>query len=127
MDVLWASLVVVGFAGVLERLGLPARAEEVARRSRECLAVLQDPALDDDRKEAALQGHARRLFVLLAVLVGGSVLALGLPLGAVWALDRVGWASFRGTWATLQRVDFLAAVSLGGGLLWLILRRRGRT
>lgn len=126
MDLLWASLVVVVFAAVLERLDLPARADEVVRRSRECLGVLRHPTLGDDRKEAALQRHARRLFVLLAVLVGGSVLALGLPLGAVWALERVGWASFPGTWATLQRLDFLAAVSLGGGLLWLASRRRGR-
>lgn len=125
MDVLWASLVVACFAVVLQRLDLPVRANEVARRSRECLEILRDPALDDDRKEVALQRHARRLFVLLAVLVGGSVLALGLPLGAVWGLDRVGWASFPGTWATLQRLDFLAAVSLGGGLLWLISRRTG--
>lgn len=125
MSWLWAAAVVAAFAALLEGLRLPARAGEVARRSRECLEVLRDDALDDRQKEEALQGHAVRLFALLGLLVGGSALALGLPLGAVWGLDRAGWASFPRVWAILQRLDFLALVTLAGGAVWLVARRRG--
>lgn len=122
MEFLWASLVVAGFALVLERLDLPSRAVEVGRRSRSCLEVLRDPALTDERKEAALQGHALRLFVLLGILVGGSALALAAPLGVVWCLHQMGWASFPAVWSTLQRLDFLAVVTVAGGVVWLVAR-----
>lgn len=126
MSWVWATAVVAGFAAVLEGVGLPGRAAEVAGRARECLSVLRDPALSDDQKEAALRRHAARLFVLLGILVGGSALALGLPLAAVWAVDQAGLASFPTVWATLQRLDFLAAVSVAGVVLWLFFRQRRR-
>lgn len=122
MEFLWASLVVAGFALVLERLDLPDRAAEVGRRSRSCLEVLRDPALTDERKEAALQSHALRLFVLLGILSGGSALALAVPLGTVWGLHQMGWASFPAVWSTLQRLDFLAVVTVAGGVVWLVAR-----
>lgn len=126
MSWVWATAVVVAFAAVLEGLSLPDRAGEVGRRARACLGVLRDPGLSDGEKEEALQRHALRLFALLGLLVGGSALALGLPLGVVWGLGRAGWASFPEVWATLQRLDFLAAVSVGGAAVWLVLRAGGR-
>lgn len=123
MNFLWAGLVVGGFAVVLEWLDLPRRAAEVGRRSRSCLQTLRDPALSDERKEEVLQSHALRLFVLLAVLSGGSVLALAMPLCVVWGLHQLGWASLPAVWSTLQRLDFLGVVSVAGGLLWVIAQR----
>jgi hypothetical protein len=122
MSMLLAVLVVVGFAALLHLFRLPAYAREVGRRGRDCLAVVRDEAMDDRDKEAALQDHARRLFVLLGVLGGGSLLALGLPLGAVALLDWGGVASLGAVWGTLERVDFLAGTVIAGTLGYLVLR-----
>lgn len=126
MSLVWALSVVIGFAAVIEVLRLPERAREVARRGRACVEVMRDPELADADKEERLQGHALRLFGLFVLLAGGSLLALGLPLGAVWGLDTVGLASFPDVLGTLERLDFLAAVTLAAIAGWLVLRRAGR-
>jgi hypothetical protein len=122
MNLALAIFVVVGFAGVLEYLDLPERARGVGERSQDALAVLRDDALDDREKEEALQGHARRLFVLLGILGGGSVLALGGPLAIVWGLERIGVGSFAAVLRILQRLDFLAATIVVGLLGYLLVR-----
>jgi hypothetical protein len=122
MSVLLAVLVVVGFAALLHLFRLPAYAREVGRRGRDCLAVVRDEAMDDRAKEEALQGHARRLFVLLGILGGGSLLGLGLPLGVVGLLDWGGLASLSGVWAMLERLDFLAGTVIVGTLGYLVFR-----
>lgn len=123
MSLLWALFVVVGFAGLLHLFGLPAYAREVGRRGRDCLTVVRDEAMDDRAKEEALQGHARRLFALLGILGGGSVLALVLPLGTVWLLDRGGVASLPRVWATLERADFLLGTVVVGTAAYLLVRQ----
>lgn len=127
MNVTLAALVVVAFAVTLERLDLPDHAREVGRRAVESLEVLRDPSLADEAKEAALRRHAVRLFGLLGILVGGSALALGLPLAGVWLLDRAALASWTGVLAVLERIDFLVTVTILGLILYVIVRRFDRT
>ncbi|MCS3679165.1 hypothetical protein GGP72_003133 [Salinibacter ruber] len=122
MNLALAVFVVVGFAGVLEYLDLPERARGVGKRSQDALAVLQNDSLDDREKEEALQGHARRLFGLLGILGGGSILALGGPLATVWGLERIGIGSFGAVLRILQRLDFLAATIAVGLLGYLLVR-----
>lgn len=126
MNVALAAVVVVVFALAIERLRLPRRAREVSRRAAECVALLGDPSLTDDAKEEALQGHAVRLLGLFGWLAAGSALALGVPLGVVWVLDRAGLASWPGVLATLQRLDFLAATLVLGVVGYVLVRRPGR-
>ena len=125
MNIVLAAGVVVGFAVLLERLGLPAHAREVGRHSTACLQVLRDDSISDAAKEAALQDRAQQLFGLLGRLTGGSVLALGLPLGGVWLLGSAGVGLFGETLATLQRVDFLV-VTTAVGLLACVLVQYAR-
>ena len=120
---LLATFVVVGFAVTLESLHLPARACEVGQCSTECLDVLRDDSLSDREKEEALQQRAQRLFKLLGILVGGSALALGLPLLGVWFVEQLGIGSYGRTLAVLQRIDFLAGVTVVGVLGYLVVRR----
>jgi len=122
MTLALAIFVVVGFAGVLEYLDLPERARGVGERSRDALAVFRNDSLSDREKEEALQGHAGRLFALLGILAGGSVLALGGPLAVVWGLERVGVGSFAAVLRILQRLDFLAATIIVGLLGYLLVR-----
>lgn len=117
-----AVLVVLAFAAMVAGLGLPGRARESARRASECVAVLRDPALDDDAKERRMRSEAGRLAALAGWLVGGAALAIGLPLLAVRALDGAGIASFDGVLAMLSRLDFLAATTVAGLLAWALAR-----
>lgn len=122
MNFALALFVVVGFAAILEYLDLPHHARAVGRQSKASLAVLRDDSMEDREKEQALQKHARQLFRLLGILVGGSALALGLPLAIVWGLERMSIGSFWGTVRVLERIDFLAGVT-GAGLLGYLLVR----
>jgi hypothetical protein len=123
MNWILALLVVVGFAAVLELLHLPAHAQSVGHRSRECVGVLRNDALSDREKEAALQQQTKQLFRLLGILGGGSLLALGGPLGAVWLLEQVGVGRFSAVLAILQRLDFLAGTVVVGVLAYVLLAR----
>lgn len=123
MNFALAVFVVVGFAVTIERLHLPARARDVGRHSTASLDVLRNESLSDADKETALQDRSRQLFRLLGILTGGSVLALGLPLGAVWLLGRVGVGSFEDTLAVLQRIDFLAGTTAVGLLAYFLVQR----
>jgi hypothetical protein len=123
MNLALAVFVVVGFAATLEYLELPRHARDVTRRGTDTLQVLQDSSLSDAEKEEALQNHARRLFVLLGILAGGSALALGVPLGCVWLLEKVGVGSFGGTMAVLQRIDFLVGTIIAGTLAYFLVQR----
>lgn len=125
MSFLLAVLVVVGFAATIGRLDLASRTREVSRRARDCFEVLRDPSLDDDAKERRLRGHSVRLFGLLGILGGGSLLGLGVPLFGVWLLDRAGFASLDGVLAVLGRVDFLAGTAVLGLLAYVVVRRGG--
>jgi hypothetical protein len=122
MNVFLALFVVVAFAAILEYLNLPSHARAVGRRSQHSLSVLRDASLEDREKEEALRRESGRLFRLLGLLVGGSVVALGLPLAAVWLLEQVGVGSFWGTLGFLERLDFLAGVTFVGGLGYLLAR-----
>jgi len=123
MNVALALFVVVGFAAILELLSLPAWARAVGERSKDPLSVLRDDSMEDREKEQALQKQSGRLFRLLGILTGGSILALGVPLGVVWLFEVVGVGSFWGTLAVLERLDFLAGVTVLGGLGYPFVRR----
>ncbi|PQJ35623.1 hypothetical protein BSZ35_14375 [Salinibacter sp. 10B] len=123
MNVVLAVFVVVGFAATIEYFDLPLHARNVTQRGSDSLAVLRDDSLSDLEKEEALQRQARRLFGLLGILAGGSILALGAPLGIVWLLGRVGIGSFERTLSVLQRLDFLGGTILVGALAYLFIQR----
>ena len=78
--------------------------------------------MSDREKEKALQQQARELFGLLGLLFGGSVLAIGGPLVMVWGVGKMGVGSFAGTLDTLERLDFLAGVTIAGGLGYILYR-----
>lgn len=122
MSFLLAVLVVFGFAALLDVLRLPTHARDVMERGQQCMAVLQNASMPDAAKEEALQAQARRLFLLLGILVGGSLMALGLPLALIWALGLMGLGSFSEALAILQRLDFLLGTILFGGLAFFLIR-----
>ena len=61
--------------------------------------------------------------IAVGILAGGSALALGLPLRIVWVLGRLEVGSFWGTMSILERLDFLAGVTVVGGAGYVLMRR----
>jgi len=123
MNLLGATLVVILFAVLVHVVRLVRWTTEVVAESRESAAVLKNPGLDDEEKEKALQKHAIRLCVLFLLLVLGSAVALLAPVGLIWLMDAAGLISLDGVLDMLQRWDFLAAATVIGSGIYLILRR----
>jgi hypothetical protein len=115
---------VAAFAGIAERARLPAHVRDAVQRARESYAVVSDRSLTDDQKERRLREETPRLMALLGRIVFGSLLALALPLGVLWALDRIGLISLPDVLDVLVRVDFLLVVSALGILAFWTVRRR---
>lgn len=119
MNVVLATLVVVGFALTIEYLDLPGHARTAGQRGIASLQVIRNSSMKDREKEKALQRQARSLFGLLCILLGGSALAIAVPLAGVWALTQLGLGSFAGTLSVLERLDFLAGATAVGVLGYL--------
>lgn len=126
MSLVLAVLVAVAFAFGIDRLRFPDRAREVVERGLDCLEILRDRSMDEDEKSAGLQNHAIRLFGLVGIFLGGGLLALALPLGGVWVLDRAGVGSFAKVLAVLQSPAFLVAAFLVGTLAYVLFGRGDR-
>jgi hypothetical protein len=109
-----ALLVVAAFAGIVGRTRVVGHVRVAMQRARGTWSIVSDPALADDEKERRLRAESFPLLVLLGRIALGSVLALGLPLGVLWALDRSGWISMSEVLEILMRLDFLVAVSALG-------------
>ena len=91
---LGAGFIIIGFGWLLARLGLVEIARDVAAQSRQSMAVMRNPALDDDAKEAAMQAAAKAMFGLFFKLTAGLAVALALPMALVWAVAQTGVVSF---------------------------------
>ena len=122
MPLLGALIVVLGFLGLAKALGLLERNFRVIAVTRSALSVIGDRSLDDLQKETALQQKARELLVLFFSIIGISLIALGVPLGAVWALDALNLLSFQAVIATLTSAWFILA-GVGVSLLYFLLKR----
>ena len=123
---LGAILVVVGFVVIAHFVGLVPRTAEVVARSRESVAVLKDPQLDDEAKERYMQRSAIALFKLLGLLLAGSCLALLLPFAVVWLGEEAGLLSLDSSIRMLLRWDFLVVTTVVGFAAYFGLRRFGR-
>lgn len=122
MSILSASLVVVVFAVLLERMHVASTAGRIADEAARSLRVFRDPSLDDEARARALRRNAIRLSGLSAAITGLSVIALLLPMGGVWVLDRAGLVSLSEVWTILQRVDFLIAATVAGTSAYCVSR-----
>ena len=83
MNIFGSVLIVVLFVVLLRALKLVARSRQVVSLSQESLSIVSDKQLSDDEKEAQLQKHSLALMALFGILVVGSAVALGAPIGVV--------------------------------------------
>lgn len=117
-----AIFIVLGFAAALSWLGLVRIAENVSQMSRNSMALLRDPALDDRAKEAAMQANARALFGGFLRLTIGLVIALAIPTAFVWGVAQTGLFAFEAVIQMSLTWPFL----LGGVAVFVAVLLRGR-
>ena len=119
-----AIFLVVGFVALVKAFGLVRKCGEVLDVARSSLAVLRNPALDDDAKESALQSNAVKLFSLFVLLTAGAALALALPAGLIWVLDVLQVVSLRAVLEVTLSWQFLLASTVIGLVAWRLMHRR---
>jgi hypothetical protein len=106
------AILVGGFVVLVKIFGLVEKSTEVFSVSRLALSDIQNPDLDDEAKEAALQQHAKRLFGLFFLLAIGGAAALALPAGLLFLLERMGLLSLSAVMTLTLSWEFLLASSV---------------
>ncbi len=89
MDYVAATFLVLGFIALLKVLKVVENSARVIKITNQAVVDFRSSELDDDAKETAMQGHARRLFVLFFLVTVGGVAAIFVPLAVIWGLDRM--------------------------------------
>lgn len=111
-----AIFLVVGFVVLIRLFGLVERSGDVLKVSRRSWEVIRNSTLSDEAKEKALQQDAKQLLRLFLMLVVGGAAAVFLPIGVLWACDRIGWISLDSVFAVALSPVFL----IGSGVLALL-------
>ncbi|MGB1128934.1 MAG: sulfotransferase [Haloferula sp.] len=114
----WAAVafLVLGFLAFLRLFKLVPRGLEAIALSKRSLAIVRDDSLDLEIKEQELQKNSLHMLRLFVILTGGAAVALLLPYGAVWLVDRAGWVSIDDVMARAVSMPVL----IGGSLLTLL-------
>lgn len=109
-------LLVGGVIALIRLFGVFPRALQAVHISRSAFAVMNDPHLEDDRKEVLLQAHSLSLLRrFLDILIYGTG-SIAIPVGLVWMLECAGLLSLRAVLALTLSWPFL----LGSGIATLV-------
>lgn len=121
MNYVFAAFLVVGFLGLMKSFGLMNKSIRVINIAKSAVSDLKDRALDDDAKEVLIQAHAKKLFVLFALIVLGSAGAVFLPVALLVLGDAFGWLSLEAAFAALASWEFLVPATLiSVYFMWLV-------
>ena len=119
-----AALLVIGFIALIKIFGLVEKSIDVINLARLAYADLQNPALNDDAKEVALQSHAKRLFTLFLLITLGGAAALALPMGLIWLLEQMDVLSLNAVISAALSWKFLLAGTVLAIIVFRITRKR---
>ena len=120
-----AIFMVIGFALIINVLGLVEKSVNVIDTCRDSIRVMGDRSLDDDHKEAAIQANAKTLGWLFLVFFAGGGAALVAPTAVVWLLGFFGLVSFQAVMDVIVSVEFIVAGSLlMVAILWIGRKRQ---
>lgn len=118
-----AIFLVIAFIWILKISRIVENSARVVSITRNSIADLRNPALDDDAKEAAMQTHAKHLFGLFFLITIAGASAVLAPLGVIWVLDRFDLLSLDGVVGVTLSWQFLLASTLVISLLLFAARR----
>lgn len=120
-----AVVLVAGFAVLAKLLHLTAAGSRAIAVARAASADVQNEALSDDEKEAAMRRHSGALFGLFFRLSLIGAICLLVPTGALWLLERAGLLPLRASMDRALSWPFLLGTTGVMGL-WLVAARRGQ-
>lgn len=123
---LLTALSIAGFVLVFLASDLVGKSKRVFEISNQAMAVMRDPALDDEAREKAVQKASIQLFgsffglaFRFAAAIAGAVLPL-------WLADLSGWISLAESMAFLSRIDVLIITTVMMLALWWVGRMLSR-
>jgi hypothetical protein len=99
------------FTVALWQLRVVGVASGAIAKSREAMAVMRDPALDDRAREDAVQRASLKLMAACASILVRSALAVLVSLAPIWAFSALGLATFDQVTAFLARWDVIVIVT----------------
>lgn len=114
-----AAVIVALFGVLIHLLGIVDRTRDVVSICRNAVTILQDPRVADDEKEKQMRQNSLRLFTLLAILIAGTLIAVTLPLFAIWLVQFSGLWSVNEVLNLFLRWDFLIGATVFGVLAYL--------
>lgn len=124
MSVFGAIILVVGFIALLKVFSLVELSIDVIGLSRQSLADIRNPEMDDEAKEKALQGHTKKLLLLFFKLTSGGIAALLVPLALVWLLEQLDVLSLSEVMSTVLSWEFILASTILAIVVLRVKRKR---
>ena len=112
MIALAALATVAAFAVAFWRLGVVQAASGAIAVSRDTMAIVRDPRLDDRAREDAVQRASLRLMGACASILMRSGLAAFTSLAPIWALSALGVVTVAEVMEFLSRSDVIAGVTV---------------
>lgn len=102
-----AIILVVGFIGLFQLLGLTEKSKEAIEVAHQSTEIIRSAQLSDEQKESRLQKNSQKLFGLFFILAINGAIAILIPLGILWLGDRLGWLSLDAAIETTLSPTFL--------------------
>ncbi len=104
---LGAIILVVGFIGLFQLLGLTEKSKEAIAIAHQSTEIIRSAQLSDEQKESRLQKNSQKLFGLFFILAVNGAIAILIPLGILWLGDRLDWLSLDAAIETTLSPTFL--------------------
>lgn len=118
-ELVTASVVVIVFLVVCLALRIVEVARQINDTAGGALAVMRDPALDDDAKERAARSAAIGLLGAFWAIVWRALVSLAVSVVVVFLADRLGLAAAGGVMRQLESWPFIVAATVILTVLWV--------
>ena len=117
------ALAVVVFAVAFWRSRIVPVAQNAMATTREAMATMRDPALDDLAREKAVQSAGITLLGATGSLIIRSAICLGLTFVPIWLADVIGLVPIAESLAFLARWDVIIAITVIALIVYFLVKR----
>lgn len=126
MTIVFLIAGLAAFLAAIRLMRAAAVGQEIVRTAQDALAVMANPDLSEDAKEAAVRRASIRLGGRFFVIAGIGIAALAVAGGVVWSGAAAGLYSLDGALHVGTGWPFILVSSAGAVAAWVLLDRRAR-